>query len=250
MNALSGPSRDAEPRLVETRPLYAQVKALMRARLTDGVWRPGRLLPSEQQLAGEFGVSQGTVRKALDELAAERLVVRRQGRGTFVAEHDDERALFHFLKLLGDDGARALPESRVLRVKEARANASERAALGLDPGARVTRIARVRALEGRPVIVETIAVPVALCPDIAREDSVPNTLYTLYEARHGVTVARAAERLKAVAASAAEAAHLDVPHGTPLLEIDRVAHAIDGTPVEWRVSRCLTDRHHYSVDLV
>jgi len=232
------------------RPLYVQVKELMRARLSEGSWKPGRILPSEFELAAEFGVSQGTVRKALDELAVERLVVRRQGKGTFVAEHDEDRALFHFLKLLADDGGRALPESRVLGVKVARANAAERAVLALEEGAKVWRIDRLRQLSGRPAILEQVAAPEALFPGLGKEEPVPNTLYRLYEARYGVTVARAEERLKAVAASAAEAQALDIVPGAPLLAIDRIAFAIDGRPVEWRRSLCLTDRHHYLVELV
>lgn len=232
------------------RPLYVQVKELMRSRLSEGSWKPGRLLPSEFELAAEFGVSQGTVRKALDELAVEKLVVRRQGKGTFVAEHDDDRALFHFLKLLADDGARALPESRVLAVKVARANAVERATLALEEGAKVWRIDRLRKLSGRPSILEQVSAPEALFPGLGREEPVPNTLYRLYEARYGVTVARAEERLKAVAARKAEADALDIAPGTPLLAIDRIAFAIDGRPVELRRSLCLTDRHHYLADLV
>lgn len=232
------------------RPLYAQVKDLMRARLSDGSWKPGRLLPSEFELAADFGVSQGTVRKALDELAAERLVIRKQGKGTFVAEHDEDRAIFHFLKLLADDGGRALPESRMLSVKSARANAVERAALDLKTGEKVLRIERLRSLSGRPTILEQVAAPESLFPGLGRDVPVPNTLYRLYEARYGITVARAEECLKAVAADASQAAALKIAVGAPLLAIDRIAYAIDGRPVELRRSLCVTDRHHYLAELV
>src|SRR5919202_6832930 len=100
-------SRDAEIPL-GYRPLYRQVRALLVRRLAEGVWQPGQLLPSEGQLAAELGVSQGTVRKALDALTAERLLVRRQGRGTFVAEHED--GTFHFFRLVPDAGAPSFPE--------------------------------------------------------------------------------------------------------------------------------------------
>src|SRR3546814_10554487 len=92
-----------DPAAPEARPLYAQVRTLLLQRLIEGIWKPGTALPSEMQLAQELGVSQGTVRKALDDLAAENLVVRRQGRGTFVAEHDTDRALFHFFHLVGEE---------------------------------------------------------------------------------------------------------------------------------------------------
>src|SRR5919202_1506403 len=122
-------SRDAEIPL-GYRPLYRQVRALLVRRLAEGVWQPGQLLPSEGQLAAELGVSQGTVRKALDALTAERLLVRRQGRGTFVAEHDGERILFHFFKLMPDAGKPSFPESRIVTTRAAQADADERDRLG------------------------------------------------------------------------------------------------------------------------
>lgn len=230
-------------------PLYAQVKALMVQRLIAGQWRPGEILPSEFQLAAEFGVSQGTVRKALDELTAENVVVRRQGRGTFVAEHDDHRALFHFFHLVGPDGERRLPESRLISVRKGLAGRMEAGRLAIGQGAPVIRIRRVRELDGRAAIAETIAVPQKLFPDLADIREMPNTLYDLYEQRYGITIARAMERLAAVAADERDAKLLEIAPGAPLLEIDRTALALDGAPVEWRVSRCLTATHHYRVEL-
>lgn len=230
-------------------PLYAQVKALMMQRLIAGQWRPGEMLPSEFQLADLFGVSQGTVRKALDELAGENVVVRRQGRGTFVAEHDDHRALFHFFHLVGPDGERRLPESRLISVRKGLAGRLEAGRLAVGRGVPVIRIRRIRLLDDRPAIAETIAVPQKLFPDLADIREVPNTLYDFYERRYGVTIARAVERLAAVAADERDAKLLETAPGVPLLEIDRTALALDGTPVEWRVSRCLTATHHYRVEL-
>lgn len=237
---------DATPK---AQPLYAQVKALLIERLIAGIWRPGELLPSEFQLADEFGVSQGTVRKALDELTADNVVVRRQGRGTFVAEHDDHRALFHFFHLVGPDGERRLPESRLVSVRKGLAGRIEAGRLGIGRGAPVIRIRRVRSLDKQPAIAETIAVPQKLFPDLADIREMPNTLYDLYETRYGITIARAVERLAAVAADARDAKLLGVAPGEPLLEIDRTALALDGNPVEWRISRCLTATHHYRVEL-
>ena len=238
---------DAAPK---AQPLYTQVKALMMERLIAGQWRPGEMLPSEFRLADEFGVSQGTVRKALDELAADNVVVRRQGRGTFVAEHDDHRALFHFFHLVGPDDSRRLPESRLISVRKGLAGRFEAGRLGIARGAPVIRIRRTRNLDGQPAIAETIAVPQMLFPDLADLRDVPNTLYDFYETRYGITIARAIERLAAVAADARDAKLLNIAPGAPLLEIDRSALALDGSPVEWRVSRCLTATHHYRVELV
>lgn len=230
------------------RPLYAQVKAIFIGRLADGVWAPGAGLPSEGQLAAEIGVSQGTVRKALDELAAENLLVRRQGRGTFVAEHDERRILFQFFKLVPDDGVARFPDSTVLSVVVALADADERKALDLSPGDDVIRIRRVRALDGAPLVLETVSLPRRLFGGI-EAGPVPNNLYSLYAARYGVTVANAREKLKAVALDAAEATLLAVPPGTPALQVDRLALALDGGPVERRISLCLTEGAHYLSDL-
>lgn len=230
------------------RPLYRQVKAIFIRRLVDGVWAPGASLPSEGQLAAEIGVSQGTVRKALDELAAENLLVRRQGRGTFVAEHDERRILFQFFKLVHDDGERRFPESTVLGVETGTAAEAERTALDLADGATVIRIRRLRAFETKPIILETLSLPHQLFPGLA-DHPVPNNLYSLYAARYGVTIAHARERLKAVALRDDEAALLGAAAGTPALRIDRVALSLDGSPVELRVSLCLTEEAHYLSDL-
>jgi GntR family transcriptional regulator len=230
------------------RPLYRQVKAQFVRRLVDGRWAPGMALPSEGQLASEIGVSQGTVRKALDELAAENLLVRRQGRGTFVAEHDEQRILFQFFKLVSDDGVARFPDSTVLDITSGPADAAERTALNLPAEECVIRIRRIRSLGGKPLILETVSLPADVFPGL-QDATVPNNLYSLFATRYGITIANARERLKAVALSADQADHLGVAPGTPALEIDRIALSLDGSAVERRLSLCLTEEAHYQSDL-
>jgi len=230
------------------RPLYRQIRDLLVQRIVDGVWAPGAALPAESRIAQELGVSLGTVRKALDEMEAERLVVRRQGRGTYVARHDERRVLFQFFKLTPDDGAAVFPASRVLEVGRGAATAAEAAALELAAGAEVVRIARVRSLAGAATVLEDIAVPAALVAGLDARP-VPNNLYELYAVDYGLTIARATERLKAIAADARQARHLGVEVATPLLAVDRLAHSIDGRPAERRLSVCRTDRVHYLCEL-
>lgn len=245
----AGQSREPDtPETLGFRPLYRQVKEIFVRRLMDGVWAPGAILPSEGQLAAEIGVSQGTVRKALDELAAENLVVRRQGRGTFVAEHDERRILFQFFKLAPDQGAPRFPDSVVISVTTALANEAERAALDLAEEAAVIRIRRQRAFDGAPLIVETLSLPQQLFPGL-ENGPIPNNLYSLYAGHYGITIANARERLKAVALSPEDAAALGVTAGEPALQIDRIALSLDGTPVERRLSLCLTQEIHYLSDL-
>lgn len=233
---------------VGMKPLYRQVRDTLIRRMVDGVWAPGEPLPSEMQLAADLGVSQGTVRKALDEMAAENLVVRRQGRGTFVGRHDEDRILFQFFKLVANDGSRRFPDSRVLSIGKARASAAEAEALKLERGSRVVRIRRIRVVDGVPLLVERLTLPDALFPGLT-ETELPNNLYGLYAARYGITIARANEKLRAVASPEEDAAELGVPGGTPALLIDRLAYSLDQIPVEWRVSLCLTTHFHYLSDL-
>jgi GntR family transcriptional regulator len=231
------------------RPLYRQVKELLMKRLGDGSWSPGQMLPSEPEIAAGLGVSAGTVRKALDEMSAESLVVRRQGRGTFVARHDEERILFQFFRLIPDSGERRFPESRTLSMVAAKADEVAAARLGIASKTPVIVIERVRSLDDRPCIHERIVLPRSLFPGIERHKDLPNNLYAFYSAQYGVTIARGNERLKAVAADARQAELLGVKAGQPMLLIDRVALGVDGTPAEWRLSVCLTDQAHYLSDL-
>jgi GntR family transcriptional regulator len=229
------------------RPLYRQVREVLVKRIADRVWLPGQVLPSEPEIARDLGVSQGTVRKALDEMAAENLVVRHQGRGTYVAKHDDARILFQFFKLVPDSGERTFPDSRTLAVtREANPEAAEM--LGLKPRERIVRIDRVRSLAGDACVVERIHLPAAMFPGLESR-TLPNNLYELYTLEYGVTIGRASERLKAVAANDGDAEALGTVAGAPLLRIDRLAFALDGRRVEWRVSLCRTDRIHYWSDL-
>jgi GntR family transcriptional regulator len=238
---------DIAPRHLGFRPLYRQVRDVLVKRIADGVWQAGQALPSEPEIAADLGVSHGTVRKALDEMTAENLVVRRQGRGTFVAKHDDARILFQFFKLVPDSGERSFPESRFLAIRK-QAHAQAAPILGLKPRERILEIERVRLLAGEACILERIFLPAAFFPDLGDRE-LPNNLYELYAAEFGVTIGRASEKLKAVAAGAREAKTLDVPLGTPLLQIDRLAYDLEGRKVEWRLSTCRTEKVHYWSDL-
>lgn len=230
------------------RPLYRQVRDVLVKRIADGVWQGGQGIPSEAEIAADLKVSPGTVRKALDEMTAERLLVRRQGRGTTVARHDDARVLFQFFKLMPDEGERLFPESRVLAAAVGPADEGACTALRLAPGTPALRIERLRSLSGETCILEEIQLPAELFPGLEGRD-LPNNLYQLYATEFGITIARASERLKAVAATKAQGGHLGLPAGAPLLRVERTAFALDGRPVEWRVSHCDTARAHYLSDL-
>jgi GntR family transcriptional regulator len=227
--------------------LYMQIKELLTAKVGKGEWLPGSIIPSEINLAQELGVSQGTVRKAITELVENNVLTRRQGRGTFVSNHDTDRALFHFFHITDNNGHKVLPDSRVLHCRRKPASRVEALKLQLATGTSIIRIERVRNFSAKPTMIETITLPAEPFDDLGREGNpdLPNTLYELYEKQYGITIHSADEHLRAVAASKHDAKLLNLEVGTPLLEIERVALTLDKIPVELRISRCSTRNHHY-----
>jgi GntR family transcriptional regulator len=229
-------------------PLYRQIKALLTRSLQSGEWKPGALIPSETELALRFGVSQGTVRKAMDELAAENLVVRRQGRGTYVATHQEARAQFRFLRLRPDHGGEPGPmESRILECRRLRAPGEVARALQLRTGEAVVQIRRRLSFEGRAVVLDEIWLPGALFRGLTAERlaAYSGPLYALFESEFGTRMIRASERIRAVAAERAVARELGVETGSPLLLVERVSYSYENRPVEVRRGFYSTQTHHY-----
>ena len=227
------------------KPLYQQVDNIIRQRLIDGVWEPGDALPSEMQLASELNVSQGTVRKALNDMVAENLLFRRQGLGTFVSEHTERRALFFYFSIVGLDGSRVLPESHIISCEERNATLKEAEKLMLDRGLNIIQLRRLRFFNNVPTIVELITLPLEHFPGLGTEIKPPNNLFRFYQKEYGITVGKAEEHLQAIAAEEEEATLLQIEIGQPLLEIDRVAKMLDGRPIEWRISHCDNTNYRY-----
>ena len=232
-------------------PLYKEVKSRLTRGLAAGDWKAGEAIPSESRLAERFGVSIGTIRKAIDELVAERVLLRQQGRGTFVATHTEDRTLFYFFHIVGKDGSRELPIIELLAFRKARANATEQERLGIAAGAPVYRMQNLLRLSGKPVIVDDITVPAERFPDLDREafGSRDGTVYGLYQARYGITVTRISERISAGHPPPRVAGVLGLEKNDPAVTIKRVAYTYDDTPVEYRVSWVNTRDHEYLSDL-
>lgn len=229
-------------------PLYGQIKRLLMQRLEAGEWRPGQTIPSEIELAARFKVSQGTVRKAIEALAREHHLVRRQGKGTFVATHTEERTQFRFLRLAPNDGQpENYPDNRLIDVRRVRASADVARRLELRAGEGLVVIRRVLSFRERPTVFDEICLPAAIFPglDEAKFNEYRGSMYDLFETEFGTRMVRADERLRAVAANAMAARMLDVAVGAPLLCVDRHAFTYGDKPVEFRRGLYRTDSHHY-----
>jgi GntR family transcriptional regulator len=232
-------------------PLYRQIKGLILQALEGGEWRPGEAIPSEVELASRFNVSQGTVRKAIDEMAAENLLVRRQGKGTFVASHSDPRAFFRFLRLAALNGEIGASRSVPLECWRAKAGQEAARVLGLQLADPIIVVRRVLELADRPVVVDEIYLPgetfSGLSLDMLKEWQ--GSLYSLFESRFGVRMVRAEERLRAVAADRTSAELLRVAEGSPLLSVERISYSYGDRPMEWRRGLYSTAEHCYVNEL-
>jgi GntR family transcriptional regulator len=242
----------AQPGTPAFAPLYLQIKVLLEKSLEVREWRPGEAIPSEIDLARRYGVSQGTVRKAIDALADDNLVVRRQGKGTFVATHTEERSsLFRFLRIRRNDGGDVAPASRLLDVKRAKAPQDIARLLALKPGDAVLVLRRVLDYAGEPVVLDEITLPASLFRGLtkARYDAYRGSMYSFFESEFGVRMLKAQERIRAVAADAATARILGTEPGAPLLAVDRVTLTYGDKPVEVRRGLCVTRAYHYLNEL-
>ena len=239
------------PDTLTPNPLYREVQWRITRALAAGEWKPGEAIPSETRLAQQFGVSIGTIRRAIDELVAGRILVRQQGRGTFVATHTEDRTLFYFFHVVGKDGSREFPESELLGFRKERANEDDERDFGLVRGTRVARVRNLLKLAGKPVALDDITVPFER---FARLDESAfrnreGTIYGLYQARYGVNVVRIGERLSAAQPPADIAAILGMRANQPALHIRRVAYSYNDSPVEYRHSWINTADHEYLSDL-
>ena len=233
------------PRKADSRPLYAKVYAALVERIRSGEWKAGELIPNEFEIAAEFKVSQGTARKAISALADENLVVRRQGRGTYVYEHTPDDILLRFLNFFDSAGRQIAPGNRSTRREVGRSTQAERKALNLPAASRVIRFDRIRTRGRKPFVTECVVLPEWMFPGLADSADIPDSFYDIFQKAYGVLVTRTDERLTATVADQEAARQLAVAAGTPLLRIERTAYTLDDRAVEWRVSLCHLDRAYY-----
>lgn len=231
-----------------TRPLYLQVKDMLIQRIAAGDWKPGAAIPNEIELSRELGISVGTVRKALDEMEHERLISRRQGRGTFVIDQTSTEHAVRFSNIRDPGAVRIGGDLVNCTIVAAAANQTEAQHLELRNGEPIFRIHRLRAHHGVPLMVEESIVPQALFPGLERETDDSPSIVVL--ARHyGVLLGRAEEKVGVAAAKGDVAKLLGVEENTPVLLLDRVVRTIDGRPIEWRLASCNLRENYYLAEM-
>lgn len=232
-------------------PLYQQIKTLLLKSLQSGEWNPGDVIPSEQDLAARFCVSQGTVRKAIDELAADNLVVRRQGKGTFVATHAERQIQYRFLRLHPDAGMGERAERTIVACRHLSATPEISSLLRLDIDDSVVLVKRVLAFAGVPTILEDVWLPGLAFKRLTHEAlaSDDGPMYAFFESQFGVRMVKAEEKIKAVSANEEAAELLGVSVGHPLLAVERISQTYNDVPMELRRGLYRTDVHHYKNEL-
>ena len=249
-SATPGASLAGAPATPAFSPLYQQIKGLILNSLRLGEWKPGEAIPSEMELAARFRVSQGTVRKAIDELALENLLVRRQGKGTFVATHAEQHVQFRFLKLVPDNGppgSEGPAEREIVECRRTRASADVARALALRTGDAVLQARRVLSFAGTPTILEDIWLPAAPFKGLTAErlTNYHGPMYALFETEFNMRMVRAEEKIRAEPATDGRELLLKVEQGTPLLSVERISFTYKDVPMELRRGYYRTDTHHY-----
>jgi len=228
-------------------PLYRIVKQKLTDALQDGTWKHGQFLPPEPELAAQCGASVGTLRKAVDELVAENLLVRRQGQGTHVASHTRDTMLTRFFQIVDRDGNKRFPQAELLSFRRIRADAGTAEVLGLATNAPVIQVENLLHLDHAPVILDRIRLPQALFPDMTEHLFIDRetTIYGLYQSRYGVTVVRTEESITAALADERVRTLLRLPEPAAVLRIVRTAYTYRDLAVDTRIRFVNTTRHRY-----
>jgi len=233
------------------KPLYAQVKKRITESLVRGEWAPGQVIPSEIELAHIYDVSQGTVRKAIDELTAESILIRRQGKGTFVATHNEENVQLRFLRLTSSMGIKEKLDNQLVSFSKEKASNQLAKTLNINSAATVISLKRVLTFNDKPLILDVIKIPAASFRGLTAERVVEKkgSMYRMYETDFGIRMLHADEKIKAVSANYEAASLLGVKEHSPLLSVERVSFTYDDQPIEWRLGLCITDNHYYRAEL-
>ncbi|MDG1692315.1 MAG: GntR family transcriptional regulator [Methylophilaceae bacterium] len=232
-------------------PLYVEVKKKITQSLIQGEWVPGEAIPSEIELANIYDVSQGTVRKAIDDLSAESILVRRQGKGTYVATHNEENIQLRFLRLTSQFGLNEKLDNQLISFSKEKATNKLAKILNINPSSTIISVTRILTFNENPLILDVIKIPAQSFRGLTAEMIVENngSMYRMYETDFGVRMLRADEKILAITANSETASHLKVQENHPLLSVERISYTYKNKPLEWRLGLCVTDNHFYRSEL-
>ena len=232
-------------------PLYIQVKKRITESLVSAEWSPGESIPSEIELAKKYNVSQGTVRKAIDDLAADKILIRRQGKGTFVSTHNEENIQLRFLRLTEKSGKKEKLENKLISFEKEKASNYLAKALGINTSSTLITIKRLLTFNGSPLILDLIKIPSASFRGLNANKVIEKkgSMYRMYETDFGIQMLHADEKIKAVEANNESSSMLNVTKGSPLLSVERLSYTYDEKPIEWRLGLCVTLDHYYKTEL-
>lgn len=224
--------------------MYEVVRERIHERLHTGRWAAGDRIPTEGELAQEFGVGIGTIRRAVEDLVAEGLLIRRARIGTTVAKLTDTRAFDMFFSFVDAEGERVKVSARLRSFRREKATKELAARLGEERGAAIAKVENIRFVGDTPVMLDRIWIPFSRFRDLTPESFTArrDSIYSYYQEEYGVSVVRVQEDLDACAADADLAGVLQLKAGAPLLRIERTAYTFKDTPVEYRV-RFVDPRH-------
>ena len=227
--------------------LYREIKNQLVESLRQGKRSHRQAIPSEPVLAKRFNASIGTVRKAVGELVLERILVREQGRGTFVVSHNQDYMLNVFFHIVDKAGRKELPQSRLISFEKAVADTVTAQQLRVAHRTPVYRIKLLQTLKGKAVIVDHLRLPIARFPDLRAGmlESLNTTLYELYQVQYGINVIRCEEHLSAQLADAETCRLLQLRQPAAVLKIVRTAYTYKDLPVDTRVRFVTTKDHEY-----
>lgn len=234
--------------LADQRPLYIQLAEAIKQKITRNQWTLGMMTPSENELAAEFQVSVGTVKKALGMLVQEGILFRRQGRGTFVASPDFSKSFIRFFRYgLPERDDSDVPGSHILSMTIQEADSKVAGRLHLQPDAAVVQIKRIRTLREIPFSFEEIFLPYQRFKGIEQLNLENKLLYPLYNKMFVTPIFWADEYLQPDVADAEVVQHLAVPKGSPVMCVERIAYTYEDIPVEWRRSIGRGDSFRYHI---
>ena len=232
-------------------PLYEEVKKKITTSLIEGKWSPGDLIPSEIELAISYNVSQGTIRKAIDELSAESILIRRQGKGTYVATHNEENTQLRFLRLTSNLGLKEKLNNKIISFEKEKATNKFAKILNMSSASTIFSLTRLLTFNEKPLILDVIKIPAQSFRGLTEQMVIESkgAMYRMYETNFGVRMLRADEKIKAITANLENASLLNIKEHCPLLSVERISYTYENKPLEWRLGLCVTDNHYYRSEL-